>query len=484
MIRHLKYTGFFIVIIGLFSACSQTNKYIPNPNEQIVRELTQKRIVMLADFAHEWPLPYYSLTSILSTWLTMVGKGECDQNHLTLFLEESEQEASLIRQYLKTGDLNPLLDHFLPSTSLERLEFYSDLRTVTLRIDSMNGVLHPSKLITFDVQGPEAMNILDPRILDSSDRVARLFFVRDRDSLSAMNIITYLTEQPNQKGFIFYGGAHLIKKLVTKPYTESLMPEERVGTFLAYYLKREYGDNQVLSINQLARGRCPINFDEFDKTNVLVYSGDIPWKDSLPNDENLLPENFDAFFIRHEFVLPSHALSKIFSRRIIMASIKRIELLESHLAGPFGKRYYNQALRTLQFLSDTNFSKVKDWKSWWTNYQFDGFERLRSVDFRKRMANDYFPRRENPEYLQVLDDLGFSASFGNPRTMSRQEWDRAFNKIWEEIIFVNSIGIFWIGDPDEQAKAKAYLVEFSGQNYNDPSKYMKWWRRKYYSVSY
>ena len=46
------------------------------------------------------------------------------------------------------------------------------------------------------------------------------------------------------------------------------------------------------------------------------------------------------------------------------------------------------------------------------------------------------------------------------------------------------MGVYWIGYPDEQAKAKSYLKEFSGQNYSDPDQYLKWWRREFDKVSY
>ena len=486
MIRQLKYIGYLIVLIGFFSACSHTKKYISNPEEQIARELSLNRIVMLGDFAHEWPLPYHSLISTLSIWLTMIEKGVCDQNNLTLFLEEDEQVATFIRQYLKTGDLNPFLDFILPSTSLERFEFYSDLRRITTRIDSMNGFLPKSRQITFDVQGPEAMNIFDPRILDSSETATKLYFLKDRDSLSAMNIITYLKEHPNQKGLVFYGNGHLIKKIVKKNTGGPSTPSLGMGSYIGYYLKREYSEDQVLTISSLARGYFKINFDDFGKNNVLVLSKDVPWKDSQPNDESLQPENFDAFFIRHELVLPSHPLSKVFSSRIITASIKRLEFLEPHRIGPFGRRFYNQAKQALQFLSDTSFSKVEEWKDWFTTHPFYGLEILLSEGYRQQMLNKGTQILGTPEFLEYIDNLislGFDQNVGSPK-MSHEEWKKDFDKMWQQVVLLNAIGIYWIGDTDERAKAKSSLVEFSHEHYNDPDKYLKWWRNKFFNVTY
>lgn len=484
MTKQLKYIYYLLVLIGFISACSQTQKYIPYPEKQIVQKLSQKRIVMLGDFAHEWPLSYNSLTSTLSTWLTMLEKGECNENQLTLFLEEDEQVMNLIKRYLKTGDLNPFLDFILPSTSFERLEFYSDLRRIITRIDNINSISPSSKRIIFDIQGAESISIFDPKYLDASEEKLKLLYVFERDSLSAMNIIAYLKVHPERKGLIFYGNGHLIKNLVVKDIGGSTPMSMNKSGYIAYYLKKEYGEDQVFTISSLARGFFKINFDDFDKNNFLVFSKDVPWKDSQKADKNLLPDNFDAFYIRQESIIPSHPLAKIFSRRTITASIKRLEFMEPHRIGPFGKRFYSQALQTLQLFSDTSFSKVEEWKSWFAIHQFDGLNRLQLEDYGKHLANDCFPKRSTHMCLQSFEDFGFSPGFGDPRKMSRQEWDSAFCKTWPEVIFFNCIGIYWIGDIDERVKAKSYLVEFSGKDFQEADQYLKWWRNKLFNVNY
>jgi hypothetical protein len=468
----------------LLPACHQQKNYISDPEAQIVRELSRRRIVMLGDFAHECPLPFYTLTSTLSTWLTMLEKGESNQHHLTLFLEDDNQVANLLRHYVKTGDINPMLDFILPSATLERLEFYSDLRRIATRIDSMNRVLPPSKQIIFDIQGPEAMNVFDARALNSSDSATTLYFVRDRDSLAAMNIITYLHEHPDHKGLIFYGSGHLIKNIVTKPFTEALTPEESKGVFLANYLKREYGDNQVFTITQVVEGRSPINYFEFGGTDIMILANDVPWKDSPPNDNNFIPANFDAFIIRTEFVVPGHPWTYVFSKRILTSSIKRMEFLDPYLPGVFALRFYREAVRALLFLSDTNCLATQDWRRWCNAHPFIDVERLRSDEFRKWLADQYYRTHETTVHFQDFENLGFDLRTGNPRTMSRGEWDKMFENMWPQVVFLNSIGTYWIGDSTEQARAKDYLVKSSGQNYDDPGMYLKWWRKEYFKVAY
>lgn len=474
-----------VALASLFS-CKQSGSYNSNPEEQIVRELSHRRIIMLGDFAHEWPLSTQSLTSTLSTWLTMLEKGETDQNRVTLFLEEDSQIAGLVRQYLKTGDLDPLLDFLLPSTSIERLEFYADLRGINLHMDSLNRALPSSKQIVFDVQGPEAFNVFDPMLLDSSDRVTRQFYVNQRDSLSAMNVISCLKGHPDQKALMFYGVGHLIKNSVEKKHTEPLAPGEGMGHYLAHFLKGEFGDDQVFTIAQMDRRHTPLQSGQFDGPDFMFPSNEVPWANSPQRDEDLVPANFDAFIVRNQFHIPTHPLSHVFSRRVISASVKRLEFLEPHRSGAMGKRFYTQALRTLEFLTDTTFSTAAEWRSWFAGHPFEGLDRLSSDAVRKRLADDCFNALATPAFPGFIDNLinlGFDPRVGSP-TMTHQEWDKDFTDMWAQMIFLNAIGVYWIGEPGEQARAKSYLVQSSGKNYDTPTQYLKWWRKTYYGVTY
>ncbi|MBA4311545.1 MAG: hypothetical protein C0417_02835 [Chlorobiaceae bacterium] len=452
----------------------------------IVRELSKKRIVMLGDFAHGFPLPYQSLVKTVSTWLTMVEKGESEIMNMALFLEEDKQINNLIKQYIKTGDIDPFLDLVLPNISIERLEFYSDLRNISKRVDTLNNKFPPSKQIVFDIQGPEAMNIFDPKIIDSSERASRLFFVNQRDSLISSNIISYLNEYPSFKAIIFYGAGHLKIKTVRKDYSGVLTPEESKGMFLGGYLKQALGSDQVFTINQVARSRSPLKSEQFGSSDFFINAEDVPWKDSPPNDDNLLPDYYDAFIIRNGFVINHHPLQYIFSNRIIQASLKRLELFESHKNGASGKNLYQIALNTLKFHCDTSFSTTEQWKTWRQRYPFKGLELLRSENYKKQIFEKSSQLIGTKEFLKFIDDLislGFDPRIGSP-TMSREEWQRDLDKMWPQIVFLNAIGVYFVGDSTEKENAKNYLVEASGINYDDPAPYLKLWRKKFYDLNY
>jgi hypothetical protein len=63
-----------------------------------------------------------------------------------------------------------------------------------------------------------------------------------------------------------------------------------------------------------------------------------------------------------------------------------------------------------------------------------------------------------------------------------------YEKDWQLALprmkFINCIGIYWVGYPDEKVKAKEYLVKFSGEDFAEPEKYLQWYRMKYYGYEY
>ena len=298
-------------------ACSQPSQYIPDPAKVLAQELTNRRVLMVADFSHEFALPYQSIVNILSEWIELARDPSFGSRNLTLFLEEDDQIASTVREYVETGRLDHFLDYALPSTSLERLEFYAHLRRCAQHIDSLNLFLPPPKRITFDIQGPEPVNIFDPTVLDSSMQAGVSYFINGRDSLTASRAITYLKAHPSHRALFFYGAAHLIKTTVAKNVGGAVPANQSLGNYLAFYLKKEFGDYEVLSVNQLSRTRMSASLSGAPAGTLLVKSQNVPWDTHVFSDNNFQPAYFDAFILRDELLCPSHPLSQIFSIRTI-----------------------------------------------------------------------------------------------------------------------------------------------------------------------
>ena len=474
----------FSLLFLAFSTCAHRRDYFADPEEQLVHELSSKRVVMLGDFYHEMALPWHGLTSLLSTWVSMLSQHKSDQSHLTLFLEEDSRTADLIRHYLNSGDFKPLLDFILPNTSLERLEFYADLRRICLRIDSLNAAIAAARQITFDVQGPEAGDILDTSTLSLSESEAHEYFLRDRDSLASINIISYLNNHPSQRAIIYYGSGHLIKaKNVPKDLGYPGAPHGN-GNFLASYLKEHFGDEAVLSVSQLPASRAQLNLKHYGAHAVLFYSNEVPWQSSPEAFQLMRPDYFDAFLVVDDIMTPIHPLRRIFSKTILSASIARLELTQPHLPNVFAQRLYQQSMQTLRFLSDTSFPSIPEWKRWYSSRRYNPYAIFQSASFRKQVITLLAENPKSAETANTLSALGFSESVANATSLSSQQCNKEFDECLPNIVYLNSIGISWIGSQDERENATQSLARFTGQEYSTPDMYLKWWRKKFYATSY
>jgi hypothetical protein len=441
---------------------------------------------MLGDFAHDYPLPYQGLIATLDTWLSMVEKGECGDRRLVLFLEEDSLVADLLTRYLKSGDMTPLLGLILPLTSIERLEFYSDLRTIAAKIETMNGALPATQHIGLDIQGPEAFNILDPRMIDQPAKPSRLYFVRERDSLASINVIAYLKAHPDRKGLLFFGNGHLIQHAVRKDFSGILSPEESEGRFLGSYLKEEFGDSAVFTISLIGRSRSQLALDAFAGRDVFLLSSQATWGEPPSGDNDVAPGNFDAFIIRDGFMVPAHPLRYVFSTRIVGAAIGKLVLSEPHRSGVMGDRIFRQSLGTLAFLADTSLSSADEWVAWNAVPHRDCLDRITSGALKTELAARSARLLGTREFGGIIDELiglGYDSRVGSP-TMTQEEWGAYLDAQWPQIVSLNAIGALWVGDPAEQSAAKKYLRDVCGQSFDAPAQYLRWWRKQYFHVSY
>lgn len=436
---------------------------------------------MLADFGHRQPLPYQSLIAVLNRWISMVEVKESNQHNLSLILEWDDEIITDINDYLKTGDLEKILDFWLPYGSLEMLEFFSDLRKIKQKIISINQT--SSEKIIFEIIGGEVSNLFnEPKFLKQSKLDGSKYFVSERDSLSANKIIRYLNKNPNQKALIFYGNAHLIKNYVNKNnIANAIKDEDSYGYYLAYYLKQAFGDDSVFSVNQAvlpSQVLLDSPFSETPNQNIFVYSKHIPW-------ERLKPKDYDAFIIRHEVFTPEHPLSLIFSRRVVEKCIEKMKILDHYLPGFQAKRYYNIALNSLIVITSKNFNTTKEWENWYKINGFDGLERLDSEEFAQEIFNDYYKNYKNFETRQRLFMLGFSPAIMNAENIPDSTYWK--EKIWPEVLpnikLLNSIGINSIGFSDEKKKVKDILHSFKDEvlpHYD----YLKYWRKYFHNTNY
>ncbi len=132
---------------------------------------------------------------------------------------------------------------------LENLEYYTNLRKFSLAVDSLNK--HREKKISFKMKAFEQVGGINAdRVASLSEMEHELWFVNERDSVTAGRVINYIDSNPNEQILIFYGSAHLNDSKFSKRMggIEKLTDEESMGYFLAYYLEQAFGIENVLKI--------------------------------------------------------------------------------------------------------------------------------------------------------------------------------------------------------------------------------------------
>ncbi|OQX84677.1 hypothetical protein B6D60_08915 [candidate division KSB1 bacterium 4484_87] len=481
----INFTLFFLLLISLWLASCQKKEpaFFTHPEYQLIKEFDHRKIVMLADFKHGQPLSFRSLIFLLDQWIEMLAADKSDQRNLTLVLEWDDEIIAKINGYLETGNLDDLVEYWLPYRSLEMLEFLSDLRQFHLKINLMNNELSESAKIHFEIIGGEVSNLFnDVRLLKQSKYEGVKYFVHDRDSLAANKIIQYLNAHPSQKALVFYGSPHLIKNFVLKNNMNTLEDKDSYGYYLAYYLKQKFEDDSVLAVNQVVlppQNLLSSPFAEVKDKNIFVRSQYIPWK-------NLKPENYDAFIIRHEVFIPRHPLYLIFSRRVVESCLKKMKFLEPYLPGYQAKQYYDIALNALKFMTGKNFKTIKDWENWYKKNGFDGLARLDAEDFAEFVFTDYYENYKNPSTRRRLVMFGFGPGMMAVNNIPEKRYWKEV--LWPQVLprikLLNSIGINWIGYAYEKEKAKKLIESITKKRFSREDEYLKFWRKYFCQASY
>ncbi len=480
--------SFLITIVIIFSSinCSKLEqKYYTHPNSYIVDQLNHKKIIMLADWGHLYPLPYKSLIFLLNKWLEKVENGKSSNNNIILILETDSEGIKNINEFLSTGNLEPLIQYWLPYRSLEWVEFYTDLRKLKLKIDSLNVKQKFIPNISLTLFGGENNNNFNhPEFLKMTREEGSKYFVNIRDSLTAKNIIDYLRKDDNKKAIIFYGNLHLIKNYVNKNIAKALPDSESYGYYLAHYLKKEFGEDSVLSIQQRTVNEQTIEnspFSSANGSNIFVSSNEIPWK-------NLKPKDYDGFILRNEIPAPSHNLSYIFSKNVIAADIKIMEKIKKYLPGYLAAGYYDKAEGSLKLLTGQNFNDLNKWQKWICKNHFPGFSRLDTKEFENQLYDNYFANPYDKKIQYMLFKFGFGPEILNDNYIAKEEWESIWKHYLPQIKYLNAVGILWVGTPEEKLEAEKYLATVSDGSKADeklePQDYLKLYRQKYYKTDY
>jgi hypothetical protein len=471
---------FLILLIPCSLKCQEDDSlYYTNPDYHIAKELFTRRIVMLGDYGHSQPGPYHHVLNTLDNWLKICATKNKDV-HLTLILETEKEKTDEINKYIMTDDMSTLIDKFAPGFFLEDLEFYTQLRNFSRRLDSVNNS-RTNKLF-FNIKGFEEVgNINFEKQALRSRRESELWFVNERDSTTAMGIINYINSKHDEQILMFYGTAHLHNGYLNKNLGfDDLTEKECMGYYLPYYLKKEFGNEKVITYFTLT------DLDDYIYNPALKI---VRGQDFITDPINLnLPDfqynNLDYVMGCHgNYVVTIDAIN-IFSGYILKKIIENLNIYSHWLPGYKATTFYNRHLNAINLLTGNKFLDNNKVNDWFNRSSFDVSNRLYSNQFTDSLQKLFSDKQKSYLINNILSKFGISA-IDQRQLQNFEKWKvENLPKILRQIIFTNSIGIFWFGYPDEKIKAKEYLKQFSGEDFQEPEKYLQWYRMKYYGFEY
>ena len=207
-----------------------------NPEYHVAKDIFNKKIVMLGDFAHHQPASFLRLYKTLYEWLEIC-KSQSESNNLTLIIEKDKETSESLNKYLSNGNFSEFVKSIGLDFYLEDLEYYNELYKFSHIIDSINQK-RPSR-ISFKIKGfEEPME----NLYKLSEKEWELWFVKKRDSLLSNEIINYIKVNPKDQILMFYGAGHFFNSYMYKNLGfKDLTDEESYGYYLGYYLTREFG---------------------------------------------------------------------------------------------------------------------------------------------------------------------------------------------------------------------------------------------------
>ncbi|HNS20772.1 MAG TPA: hypothetical protein PKH24_09750 [Sedimentisphaerales bacterium] len=456
----------------------------PEAFRHVASELWNRKIVALADFAHENACPFYSLTQVLSNWLDLAADKSVS---LVLVLEETSQTAEILQDYVRTGHAEPILSHLLPYTSLERLEFYQELRDFHLRVERVNEGPSENRRIRFSIRGFEpfsAFGSADGTELPYSSAAQAGDVANERDRRVAAGLTAHLKDHPSDQVLVFYGMDHLRTRPTRQSWAQRMFGSSQQWEPLGYLLRTQLGE-QFLNVAQAPfppAARDPRNpHHALMSRNVILRSADIPWE-----ARGIDPGNFDAVvFLNTPTIDEVHLLRHICSRRVVDCAVERLAAGESQKPNVFTGTLARRTRDSLQLLTGQEFETAAQWRQWLSENPYDGLARVDSDAFAEVVRRECC-RPMDRGRSAWLASLGLPPTiYGRQQQITPQEWrSTTWKGLFPRVRFLQCIGICWVGYPAEKEKAREYLVQFSGKTFEDPGMYLKWYRRECLKLAY
>lgn len=439
--------------------------YYRNPENFIAKKVLEGKIVMLGDVSHHYSDVYNSLLIVLYELSDEVSSNQNKPVKLTLILEMGPSDAQALSDFVTGGTLEQLVDRFSPDLFYEDMEYYSNLRRFYEFTKQKSN-------LEIQIKGFEPMNAdPTPEIIKSTGRqLDSLFMIRD--SILSTRIFKFIDENPDSQTLIFYGSRHLFKGLTSKP-TNFGTCGDCLGYFMADYLKRYFGDKRVVTFDQKW-----LNPDYFRGTTLAEseFSDIIAPASSIDSSKLLYTDRYDYFVLWRspiESGIPKR-FEFVFSKRSIDKHIEFLKTSNQYNGNERAEVYVNSVLFYLNFICCSDFKTPNDAINSNISNSYNGMELLKSDCFKNKIYEVYAHSKSK----NLLKLLGFRES--DIEIGSTTDTLKKFNEIWDanlqQMIFLNQVGVMWIGYPDEQKMAKEFLKQYSGIDSDDPAVYFEWFR--------
>ncbi len=442
---------------------------------------------------------------------------------LFLFVEQDSGGVAAMDEYFQTGDPVNMLTrydqrvYFAGLYSVDWLEYLNDLRHVEERVEKLNAQ-DSSRPYDFRLVGPEIIpqywrdykltrdTALSRQRLREFRKGRVKYDAQQRDGLTSESIRHLLDANPQYKALIFYGDAHLgrgkhdigdvfIDADVSVEENssnskedvraeEDLPKEQKEGYYLVHYLDQYFSRD---SVSTFVTGITPLR----EEIKIIRYEekSDSPDYIVLCKPETTLP--FPLEFIRSQnTLLPLSELRKKYIEKSNEQEQIYYSIYTSRLYYQLKRSYLNtdSHIRPLldSLLTDGHDSTATAKKRFTelSDKFIERFDAVQNID----SLEDWMamPLRDSTTHLSML-----KAVIENLPSISEEDRDEIRNiSLGERLKTVARrydgelkeyllVGLMWVGNTQEQDRARSELERMSGFVLRTPKEWSNWWRSKY-----
>ncbi|MBN2090774.1 hypothetical protein JW964_14270 [candidate division KSB1 bacterium] len=468
----------------------------------LLEKSKSSQIIMLSDFYHRHGFYMSNVTAFLNYWLERLTAKSKDKNlptKMVLVLEVYQEMQVEINSFLNTGDISKLLTYYIELHAksfsniftVDYLVFLNELRQIKLRIDAIrnNNKQIEFKIICAESDPPYKFQDVINMSREEFERQRLLWFVYDRDRLSAENVSRFLQENPGFKAFVFYGDAHLIRERISKNPGES---QELFGYFIAHYLDSLYSRRQVITF-QTNFSEQEHHIEEFEQRSFspdfLIYTSPDPphpLRISFIKSKTYFAAMFDLL---QKFAHRNTKEDMLLTRNI--AFLLANGLMRTYLTS---EQNWIAKIDTFAFLirNEKNYQTVINQLINMFQNLIENYDSIKAFEnLHQTLTFNHFPdsamyNQELRQMLSNLKDIRSKKILSLDDMQSLEKNKFSLTTTERELIIIHqdairnylAIGALFSADEPEKKSIIEYLKHKTGLNFNTEKEWYAWWLPK------